>query len=301
MHFTKHLLVVFVSAAFLPGRAQAAFVVSPMVHQLQVPAGQRGSSTVLVRNSGDRALTLKLYLADSRFEPDGKENDLPPGTLERSCAPWTTVESELVELQPGEMRRVSLDLAPPTDVRGSYWAKLYVEEISTPEPNRHELKGRTYQIYTLQRIGVRIFESVLGTEEPSAVVNRVKVDTSGEALTVTLSVLNTGNALLKCQGKIELRNSRGEVLETLQPGAKGKFFVFPGAQRELPVRSALQLPADSYSVLAVVDYGGESLVAGEESFRVGPPSVKESPRSVKKSPSPLAAERSPKKTGRRGR
>jgi hypothetical protein len=308
MHFAKLLLVVFVIAASLPGRVQAAFVVSPMEHDLQVRAGQRGSSTVLVRNSGNRALTLKLYLADSRFGPDGKEKDLPLGTLERSCAPWTTLETELVELQPGEMRRVSLDLAPPADVRGSYWTKLYVEEISTPEPDRHELRGRTYQIYTRQRMGVRIFESVLGTEERSAVVNRVKVDTAGEALTVILSVQNTGNALLECQGRVELRNSRGEVLETLQPGAKGKFFVFPGAQRELPVRSTLQLPADSYSVLAVVDYGGESLIAGEESFRVGPNSVKKTPplvkrtsSSVKKTPSLVAAERSRKKTGRRGR
>lgn len=305
MRFAKHLLVIFVIATFLPGRVEAAFVVSPMVHELQVPAGQRGSSTILVRNSGDRVLTLKLYLADSQFGPDGKEKDLPLGTLERSCAPWTALEAELVELQPGEMRRVNLDLAPPADVRGSYWAKLYVEEISTPEPNRQNLKGRSYQIYTRQRMGVRIFETVLGTEEPGAVVDRVKVDAADETLTVTLSVRNTGNALLRCQGRVELRNSRGEVVDTLQPGARGKFFVFPGAERELPVRSTLKLPADSYTVLAVVDYGGENLVAGEESFRVGPksvkkapPSVKKSPPSAKKSPASLAAGGTRKKIGR---
>jgi hypothetical protein len=295
MRFARHLLVIFVMAAFLPGPVEAAFVVSPMVHQLQVPAGQRGSSTILVRNSGNRVLTLKLYLADSRFGPDGREKDLPLGTLERSCAPWTTLESELVELQAGEMRRVNLDLAPPADVRGSYWTKLYVEEISTPEPDRQNVKGRSYQIYARQRMGVRIFETVLGTEEPGAVVNRVKVDTADDTLTVTLSVLNTGNALLRCQGRVELRNSRGEVLETLQPGAKGKFSVFPGAERELPVRSTLKLAADSYTVLAIVDYGGENLVAGEESFLVGPKPVKKAPPSVKKSPSSLAAERSRKK------
>ena len=315
MHFAKHLLVVFVIAAFLPGRVEAAFVVSPMEHYLQVPAGQRGDATILVRNSGDRVLTLKLYLADSRFGPDGEEKDLPLGTLERSCAPWTTLETELMELPPGEMRRVNIELAPPADIRGSYWSKLYVEEISTPEPERHKVKGRSFQIYTRQRMGVRIFESVPGTEELGAVVNRVKVDAAAETLSVTLSVRNTGNALLHCQGRVELRNSRGEVVDTLQPGAKGKFTVFPGAERELPVRSTLKLPADSYTVLAVVDYGGESVVAGEESFRVGPksgektspsvkkraPSVKKPARPTKKTPAGVAMGGSRKKMGRQGR
>lgn len=268
MGFAKYVLLLFVAAASLPGRGQAAFVVSPMEHHLQVAAGERGTSTILVRNNGQRALTLKLYLADSRFGPDGQEEDVPLGTLERSCAPWTTPEFELLELQPGDLHRVSLDLAPPVDARGSFWTKLYIEEISTPEPDRKEAGGRTYQIFMRQRMGVRVFETVPGTEEPEALVSRVKVVTTGDTRTVTVSVQNRGNVLLRCQGSVELRNSRGDVLETLQTGTNGEFLVFPGAGRELPVRSTIRLPADSYTVLAMVDYGGESVIAGEEFFRV---------------------------------
>jgi P pilus assembly chaperone PapD len=277
MRLAKCLLVLSAIAALQPGRVQAAFLVSPMEHRLQVPAGQRGSSTVLIRNSGEQPLTLKLYLADSRFEPSGRERELPLGSLDRSCAPWTTLEAELLELQPGELHRVNIELAPPAGARGSYWAKLYVEEMSTPSADQHKVKGRSYQVFMRQRMGVRIFEDVPGTEERGAVVNHVKVATAGDTLTVTLSVQNTGNAVLQCQGTVELRNSRGEVLATLLPGAKGKFFVFPGGGRELPVRSTLQLPPDAYTVLAVVDYGGESLVAGEESFQIKPPPGKKTP------------------------
>jgi hypothetical protein len=284
MEIAKRLLLLFVLTIALPGRGAADFVVSPMEQHLEVPAGQRGSSAILIRNNGQRPLSLKLYLTDSRFGPDGREEDLPLGTLERSCAPWTSLESELLDLEPGEMRRVSLDLAPPVDVRGSYWTKVYIEEISTPQPDQRQVEGRSYQIFMRQRMGVRVFETVPGTEEPGAVVNKVKVVASGDTRTVTLSVKNTGNALLHCQGRVELRNSRGEILETLQPGTRGEFLIFPGTGRELPVKSSLTLPADSYTVLAVVDYGGDNLVAGEEVFRVGKPQRN-------KPASPVAAKR----------
>jgi hypothetical protein len=272
MGSVKCALLLSMLASGLPGSGRASFVVSPMEHHLRILAGQRGGSTILLRNNGQRALTLKLYLTDSRFGMDGREEDVPPGTVERSCAPWIGLGAELLELQPGEMRQITVELVVPEDARGSFWTKLYVEEMSAPEATRQEEGGRSYQVFMRQRMGVRIFESVPGTEEPGAVVSRVRVEAKGSGdRTLTVSVQNTGNSLLQCHGRIEVRNSRGEVVETLKPGTDGEFFVFPGAGRELPVRSSLSLSADSYTVLAVVDYGGEDLVAGEEAFQVGKP------------------------------
>lgn len=247
----------------------ASFVVSPMEHHLSVAAGERGSTSVVIHNTGTRRLSLKLYLADSHFAIDGREEDIALGALPRSCAPWVTFGTELLDLPAGEMRQVTIDLAPPLDARGSYWTKLYIEEMSTPEPIVQEHAGRRYQVFMRQRMGIRILEDVPGTCAPDLLVTHVKVGSSTvDDHSVAVAVENTGNALLRCNGWIEVRSSWGEVIETLTPGTDGRFLVFPGAKRELSASSTLRLPADTYTVLALVDYGGETVVAGEEVFEV---------------------------------
>lgn len=264
----------FVAMALLIGggmadTSRASFVVSPMEHHLSVAAGERGSTSVTVRNTGTRRLSLKLYLADSQFAADGREEDIRLGTLPRSCAPWVTLGTELLDLPPGEMRQVTIDLAPALDAHGSYWTKLYIEEMSTPEPIEEEHAGRRYQVFMRQRMGVRIFEDVPGTSTPGLLVTNVKVGSSTlDDRSVAMAVENTGNALLRCNGWIEVRNSQGDVVETLKPGTDGRFLVFPGATRQLSASSTLRLPEDTYTVLALVDFGGETLVAGEEIFEV---------------------------------
>lgn len=255
----------------VPSIASASFVVSPMEHHLSVPAGDRASASLVIRNTGTRPLSLKLYLADSRFETDGRETEVTLGSLARSCAPWVDFGPELVELDPGAARTVFFDLKAPSDARGSYWTKLYIEEISTPDPIQQTESGRSYQVFMRQRMGVRIFEEIPGTAEPGMIVDRVQIESSlDETRIVTLSVANTGNVLLRCRGWVEVRNSAGEVVETLRPGADGKFTLFPGARREVEAQTTKELPPDTYTVLAIVDYGGDTLVAGEEILEISP-------------------------------
>ncbi|MCA9729408.1 MAG: hypothetical protein KC729_17100, partial [Candidatus Eisenbacteria bacterium] len=249
----------------------ASFVVSPMEHHLTVAAGKRGPASLVIRNTGTRPLSLKLYLADSQFEVDGHETEVGLGSLSRSCAPWVEFSPELVELAAGEVRTIFLEMAPPIDAQGSYWTKLYIEEISTPEPTRQEQAGRTYQVFMRQRMGVRIFEEVPGTSNPGMLVENVRLETSlGHQRTVVLTARNTGNALLHCTGWMEVRNSLGEIVEIMRPTAEGQFTLFPGGTRDVSATSARELTPDTYTILAVVDYGGDTLVAGEEILELGP-------------------------------
>jgi hypothetical protein len=236
------------------------------------------TATITLRNTGERSLLLKLYLADSNFGPDGAEQDLPLGTLERSCAPWLTLEGPLVELAAGGSRTVALRFAVPSEARGSYWTKLYVEEMSQPEPVKKEVEGRRYQVYIKQRMGVRVFADLPGTAEREAIVKKVTVTTGPKGRLITMRVVNPGRMLLRCQGRIELRDARGMIAQVLKVGSNGEFLVFPGAERELSVQDAVPLSAGTYTALALVDYGGEQLVAGEELFKVaetGPMLVRE--------------------------
>lgn len=255
--------------AFLVAPSHASFVVSPMEHHLKVEPGRGERVTVVLRNTGQSPLTIKLYLSDSRFAPGGEEEDLPAGTTFRSCARWMDLEDQLIELQPGETRPASFLMAVPDTARGSYWTKLFLEEISTPEPREQRVRGRSYQVFIKQRMGVRIFQEVPGTVKAEALVSLVRVDETPQGSRQILTrVVNSGNALLDCRGRVELRNSRGDVAETLTCGTEGTFWVFPGAYRDMTVTSRGDLPPDTYTAVAIVDFGGDHLVAGEEVFRI---------------------------------
>jgi hypothetical protein len=251
------------------GSARCSFVASPMEHHLKVAAGRGETVTITLRNTGPAPLTVKLYLSDSSFGPNGSEDDLPAGTMARSCAPWLTMENQLLELKPEEVKSALLRLAVPDTARGSYWTKVFIEEISNPEPRRQVIQDRSYQVFIKQRMGVRVFEDVPGTVNPDALVRLVRVEeATGGGREITTYVVNSGNALLDCRGRVELRNSRGEVAEVLTYGKNGSFWVFPGGERSLSVVSRAALPPETYTALSIVDFGGEHLVAGEEVFRI---------------------------------
>jgi hypothetical protein len=253
---------------FLPGTTLASFVVSPMEHHLQTAPGARETAVVAIRNNGRRAISLKLYFADSRFHSDGREEDLPVGTADRSCAPWILLEQPFLDLDPGQVKQVTLRVSVPEDAGGSYWTKLYLEETSTPEPMTSSNAGRTYQVYMKQRMGVRVFEDVAGTGHSDALVSKVSVRPGTRERVFAARVENSGNALLRCQGRIEIRDKNGAALETLKLGSNGEFLLFPGSPRDLTVPSHTPLGAGTYTALAIVDFGGEHLVAGEEVFNV---------------------------------
>lgn len=265
----NRIVVAALCLMLVPSAAGATFTASPMELHLGVEAGARGAGSVTVRNAGDRPLTLKLYLTDYRIFADGSEENLPPGTLARSCAPWLALTDQILELGPGEVRPVAVGLDVPLGAEGSYWAKIYIEEISQPQPSETRQGDRTYQVFLMQRVGIRIFEDVPNTERVDARITNVAVshDDEGRPL-VLVSVSNTGNTLLRCSGCVELRNSAGAVAETLLLGAEGKFSVFPDGERELPAAIDTELEADTYTALAVVDFGGDQLVAGDAVFRV---------------------------------
>lgn len=251
--------------------AYASFVASPMEHHLQVPAGDEGSTRIVIRNTAESPIAVKLYMADSRFDTDGREQDVDPGEVARSCAPWVQLKDFLLEIAPGETRHTELRLAVPGDATGSYWTKVYIEETGVPQAMRSGQEDRRYRVLMRQRVGIRIFQDVPGTQILDAAVTDVQVEPSpGSGRGFSIKVANRGNALLRCQGHLEIRDPHGDVSEVLPLGTDGEFWIFPGGRRNLSTESHLPLSPGVYTALAIVDFGGDFLVAGEQIFKVLP-------------------------------
>lgn len=253
----------------IPGLCPASFVVSPMEHHLTVTPGSQSAATVTVHNAGEKPLTLRLYFQDSRIDGRGVETDLPAGALARSCASWAALSEAVIDLVPREVRAVTVTLSVPDSARGSYWTKLYLEEMSTPVSHKKQIHDRAYSIFIKQQVGVRLFCDVAGTERIGALVNSVIIHQEPKApRSIVTRVVNTGNTLLRCRGRVEIRDSAGGVIQTLLMGIDGEFYVFPDGYRDLPTKSDTPLAEGTYTALAIVDFGGDHVVAGEEVLRI---------------------------------
>lgn len=267
--------IVLLASALAPSSALASFVASPMELHCDVDAGSTSSLPLLIVNKADAPLTVRMYLVDSRFDRDGKEENLEPATLERSCAPWVGLEENVIDLAPSQTRRIAITMSVPPDSRGSYWSKLFIEEISSPQVTSTVHGERTYNIFMKQRVGVRIYQDVPGTTAPDLVVTNVAVarDDAEEEPSVFVDVSNRGNSILRCMGQVELRDAQGAVAEKIPLGSVGRFVIFPDGERRLAVRPTGPLGAGTYTALAIIDFGGEHLVAGDTLLEIPSPVV----------------------------
>lgn len=264
------LLIVLTLPGAMPARA--GFVASPMELHLADAPGSRNNDTVTITNTGDDVLTMKLYLGDSRQLPQGIEEEVAPGSLNRSLVDWISLHNQVLELQPGESREVTLNLEVPADAEGSYWSKLYMEETSTPSSAKGGRDGRSYSVFMRQRVAVRIFEDVAGTGTLDATIRRVEATGVSEGRPqLSVRVENPGTLIARCKGHIELQDLQGAVLEELPLGTRGEFWVFPGGVRELTAQVEHSLAPGTYTALAVVDFGGEHLVAGDAVITIDTP------------------------------
>ncbi len=253
------------------GSVQADFLASPMELHLTDAPGSRGEASVLLTNTGQDPLTVRLYLGDSRMRPEGGEEPVDAGAIPRSLAGWIELDQQVHEIEPGESRAVTLRLTVPAEAEGSYWSKLYVEETSAPRAATAEEQGRSYSVFMRQRVAVRLFEDIAGTGVLDAVVDQVGIEAVTENRpTITVSVSNPGTLIARCTGRVEFHNERGEMIEEVPLGTRGEFWVFPEGRRELRARPETALPAGTYTALAVVDFGGAHLVAGDTIVTIDP-------------------------------
>ncbi|MGQ9498729.1 MAG: hypothetical protein ACUVSP_10725 [Desulfotomaculales bacterium] len=78
---------------------------------------------------------------------------------------------------------------------------------------------------------------------------------------------NLGNVLVRLQGRFEVKDARTGKLVTKVDFAD--LAVLPGGTREIAAEWSGKLDPGTYVAIAIVDYGGRNLVAGQRTFKVG--------------------------------
>ena len=236
--------------------------ISQIEFDLYVDQGETYTFSFLVRNDSERSQTVTIYLGDWDRDVDGTNRFYPVGTIERTLSPWLLVEPARLNLPPGEAQEITATLAVPSreeaSLDGTYWGIIFVQG----EPRPVEQGGTT--VMAIERFGVKVYATIAGTEAPSGVVRAVEATPSDEGVEVRVVYENTGNVKQRVQGSLEVIDRTGTLISEVPIDA---FPILPGAQRVV-VLTLAPLDRGIYQLRAVLDYGGDVLVAGVTVLRV---------------------------------
>ena len=268
MRLLKFTAAIFIASLLLAGaNAFATFVVTPMEFHLNIASGESTTGSFWVRNGGSETIALKIYMGDFWIEPDGREAFLEPGTVERSCAKWIEVAPEELELKPDESKSIRFNLTIPPGKTGTFWAMIFIEQTNKPTIKTEQKGQQQFNILSFQRVGVRIYQETPDSKKGEGRITQVTVEKNqkDDSTRVDLKVENKGDVLLRCKGSVEIKDEKGETVDTI---TMDEFNCYPNSARIVPAFSKVKLLPGQYTALTVIDYGVEYLVAGEALFKV---------------------------------
>lgn len=249
----------------------AAFNVSPMTKEISAQPGESYVGEITVFNAGGPAKALKVFAKNLFRASDGNYIDLRD-KAERSCAGWLSLEQTRLTVAADGSAPIKYSFRVPEDASGTYWTYIMVEGEVRPANPAEAPRKIQVAINTRLRIGVRFVVNVAGGRAREAEISRFTVARSGDdphsGYTSQIEFRNTGNYFIKTKGYIEIRTVEGEVAghEEIE-----EFASLPGQEWNLETPIESQLPPGEYIALAVLDYGGDSLIAGEARFSAGQP------------------------------
>lgn len=268
----RRLLFVLWGAAIVVGTARfasasAAVTVSgPSTHEFLVDAGVRRAGYVTLHNVGDEPATVRLFVGDYVFGPEGGTVRDGVGIHARSAAPWIALGDEVVVIGPREDATVAYEIVvpPDLDLRGTFWALLMAESTSAPvipsfDPEVGSTPSAAVHVRTAVRYAVQVVVHVGDEGGPAPRVEGALLsgDGSDGRWLFAVDVANDGDRWFVPEVWLELYRPDGRFVGEF-PGAGRR--VFPGARE----RQTVALPANlagAYLAVLLMDGGGGDVFA----------------------------------------
>ena len=255
--------------------ASAQLLVDPLEVTILAGGTDRVASSFSLTNTTDKAVQATVSRSDWDRVESGDNRFLAAGSSGKSCGAMLTVSPLSVRIEPHSSRVVRLAVQPAAALTRECWDIVFVEEV----PQRTSTKGNSLQY--IFRTGVKVYVAPPGLARDGAVEDMAVVDAPPKATkaakTVAVSTSptaakrqiaikfhNTGAMHLVAKGRLEFRRLDNSLASTV-PIAE--FPTLPGAVRRVLVDVPSDLPAGDYVVLALIDFGGAELVAGQIDYQ----------------------------------
>jgi hypothetical protein len=257
-------------------RASAQLLVDPLEVTIIAAGANRVPASFSVTNTSNEVVQATISRSDWDRVENGDNRFLPAGSSGTSCGTNLSVSPLSIRVEPHTSRIVRLAVQTGAVVTKECWDIFFVEEV----PRRASAKGNSLQY--IFRTGVKVYVAPPNLPRDGAVegmsVEDVAVSKTASSTPVTtvstaqpatkrqISVLfhNTGGMHLLAKGRLEFRRIDNS-LATQRPIAE--FPTLPGATRKVMVDVPAGLEPGDYVVLALIDFGGAELVAGQIDYQ----------------------------------
>ena len=233
----------------LSALAQSTLGVEPPVLLKEARPGETLTQNLAVYNVGTREVRVRASLGDWTYDPMGKIQFLPPGTLKTSAASWTAFAPAEFLLQGKATGTLTYTVTVPEDAApGTHWGVLFLE---SEDPN--PLPGVPLATMRVRMAHV-FYVNVPPLVSSGRITGIVPSAPKGpqDPFRFALQYQNTGNAAQKLSGRFEVRDASGKKVAEV---AVEEVVVLPGQVRLLPIALVGPLPTGSYTALAVLNYG----------------------------------------------
>ncbi len=238
-----------------PSSADISVDVAPAKYELQTQPGKQETFPITVRNTSGAAVHIVASLSDYAVGPTGNYAFTAPGKSPYSLSKDISINPREFDLEPGSFTQVRFSVEVPTNAAGEYSNLVFF----TTRPTRH---GGGLSI--VERIASKIYVMIPETTRIGGEIDDVKAQTLGDGQHYLVGFHNTGNAHVYLSGRVEIKQG-GMVVDRI-PFPQGMLVERNG--KRLIDAVGKKLAPGSYSVVAMVDYGGPNLVAGQANITV---------------------------------
>lgn len=258
--------------------ASAQLLVDPLEVTMITAATSRVPASFSLSNTSNEVVQASITRSDWDRIENGDNRFLPAGSSGTSCGSMLSVSPLSIRVEPHTSRIVRLAVQTGAAVTKECWDIFFVEEV----PRRASSKGNSLQY--IFRTGVKVYVAPPGLPRDGAVEGVAAEDvavapaaTSSTTPAATLasapkatkrqiSVLfhNTGGMHLLAKGRLEFRRIDNSLAAEVPIS---EFPTLPGATRKVTIDVPLGLTPGDYVVLALIDFGGAELVAGQIDYQ----------------------------------
>jgi len=254
--------------------ATAQLLVDPLEVTLITAGSDRIAASFSLTNTTDAPVQATISRSDWDRVENGDNRFLPAGSTGKSCGQMLSVSPLSVRIEPHGSRVVRLGVQANAALTRECWDIVFVEEV----PQRAATKGNSLQY--IFRTGVKVYVAPPDLARDGAIENMEIVDAparpapnaarnasavSGSAKRqVAVRFHNTGAMHLVAKGHLEFRRLDNSLARQVPIE---EFPTLPGAIRRVLIDIPADLAAGDYVVLALIDFGGAELVAGQIDYQ----------------------------------
>jgi hypothetical protein len=238
-----------------PSSADISVDVAPAKYELQTQPGKQETFPITVRNTSNAAVHIVASLSDYAVGPTGSYAFSAPGKSPYSLSKTISINPREFDLEPGTFTQVRFSVDVPANAAGEYSNLVFF----TTRPTR---KGGGLSI--VERIASKIYVMIPDTTHIGGEVDDVKTQSLSDGQHYLVDFHNTGNAHVYLSGRVEVKQG-GTVVDRV---AFPQGMLVERSGKRLIDAVGKKLAPGSYSVVAMVDYGGPNLVAGQANITV---------------------------------